>query len=143
MKPFTIDFINPKLLENVLKRPEFTKEKINIANNEDDVYLYKFGEPCDNFIIILDGSAILEIGKDKITVQAGLFSFYGVTALMTDPNSQHTIEDVLINEQNYKQYIPEFSLKINQRCVYFQVTREDWLKLIKTSNMERKYSSTT
>ena len=105
------------------------------------MYLYKLGEPSNTFIIILDGNAILEIGKDKIVVQAGLFSYYGLNALI-DPLSQNSIQDVLDNEQNYKIYVPEFSLKIknHQRCVYFQITREEWLKLIVKSNIERKYS---
>lgn len=114
---------------------------MNIADSDDDVYLYKFGEQSGNFIIILDGNAILEIGKDKITVQAGLFSYYGVCALI-DPQTHSSIGDILANEQ-HKAYLPEFSLKIrhNERCVYFQITRDEWLKLVLKSNMERKYIS--
>ena len=132
------------MLENILKSTEYIKEKINITeDNYDDAYLYKFGEPSNNFIIILDGSATLEIGKDKITVLAGIFSYYGVCALLSDPNSINSIQDVLENEKNYHVYIPEFSLKINQRCVYFQITRDIWLDLVKKSNIERKYSAST
>ena len=90
----------------------------------------------------MDGNAFLEIGKEKIVVQAGLFSYYGLCALI-DPITHNSNQDVLDNEQNFKVYVPEFSLKIknHQRCVYFQITREDWFNLIKKSNMERKYSA--
>ncbi len=136
VKPFTIDFISPKVLDNALRHPDFIRERLNLNESTTNIYLYKYGEEADFFLIILNGSAIMEIGKEKINVNAGMFSYYGTNALMTEPNQGP--EEVLLNETNFKPYIPEFSLKIEQYCVYFQISRGDWLKLVKNTNLERK-----
>lgn len=104
------------------------------------MYLFKYGQECHHFLIILDGEATMEIGKDKIIVKAGLFSYYGVNVLINDSNLNQSIEEII--DYNDKPYIPEFSLivKEKQRCVYFQITRDDWIQLVKNSIMERKYS---
>jgi metal transporter CNNM len=136
VKPFTSEYLSPKVLDCALKHPDFIKEKLNLNDNMKDMYLYKYGEESDFFLIILNGSAIMEIGKEKTLVNAGLFSYYGTNALISDPN--HSADDIILQENNIKPYIPEFSLKIEQYCVYFHISRIDWLKLVKNTNLERK-----
>jgi len=58
------EFISPKILETFLRKPEFTIEKRNLVENESD-YLYKYGLACDYFIIILDGNATVQVGREK------------------------------------------------------------------------------
>jgi metal transporter CNNM len=142
VRPFTAQFICPKILETFLKKPEFTIEKRNLveSGNESDHYLYKYGLPCDYFIIILDGKATLQIGRknelERIEINAGIFSYYGVDALLyeheTDP-----FKSLIDNER--KQYEPDFSLKVNNYCVYLKISRPDWKSAVRKSLLEKTY----
>lgn len=141
MKPFTGEFINPKILETFLRKPEFTKEKRNLVEDESDInmYLYKYGVECDYFIIILDGKAVVQVGKEGMEVEAGLFSYYGTDALL-DENETDPIKSVAATSKPYK---PEFSLKVNSYCVYLQITRKDWKDAVKQSMIERNAGLTS
>lgn len=141
VKPFTGEFINPKILETFLRKPEFTKEKRNLVEDESDInmYLYKYGVECDYFIIILDGKAVVQVGKEGMEVDAGLFSYYGTDALL-DENETDPIKSVAATSKPYK---PEFSLKVNSYCVYLQITRKDWKDAVKQSMIERNAGLTS
>ena len=136
VKPFAGEYINPKLLETFLRKPELMKEKRNLAEGESDInmYLYKYGVQSDCFTIILEGSALVQIGKEGMEFNAGLFSYYGVDALL-DENEPLPLKSIL-NET--KVYTPEFSLKINSYCVYLQITRKEWIDAVKQSLIERR-----
>ncbi len=125
-------------MDGILKHPDFIRERLNLNESTTNMYLYKYGEEADFFLIVLNGTAIMEIGKEKVLVNAGLFSYYGTNALLDDSNQ--TPDDILLNETNFKPYVPEFSLRVEQYCVYFQISRHDWLKLIKNTNIERRKS---
>lgn len=135
VKPFMGEFISPKVLETFLRKPEFTKEKRNLVEDESDInmYLYKYGVECDYFIIVLEGKAVLQVGKEGMEVDAGLFSYYGVDALVDEKET-----DPLKSITNpFKPYKPEFSLKVNSYCVYLQITRNEWKDAVKQSMIER------
>lgn len=137
VKPFTPEFINTRLLETFLRKPELIKEKRNLADQDNDndqnMYLYKYGKECDHFVIILDGKAVLKVGKEGMEVDAGLFSYYGVDALM-DANHTDPVKCLAAKPKPYK---PEFSLKVNSYCVYMKITRSQWVEAVKQSQIER------
>ena len=141
VKPFNAEFINPRLLETFLRKPELIKEKRNLADehndNDQNMYLYKYGKECEHFIIILDGKAVLKVGKEGMEVDAGLFSYYGVDALM-DENHTDPIKCLASKPNPYK---PEFSLKVNSYCVYMKITRSMWAEAVKQSQIERNFVS--
>ena len=97
------------------------------------MYLYKYGVECDYFIIILEGKAVLQVGKEGMEVDAGLFSYYGVDSLV-DENAVDPLKTIT---DTYKPYKPEFSLKVNSYCVYLQITRNQWKEAVKQSMIER------
>ncbi len=99
------------------------------------MYLYKYGVECDYFTIILDGKAVLQVGKEGMEVDAGLFSYYGVGALMEE--SEQETDPIKVLTTPIKAYKPEFSLKVNSYCVYLQITRKDWKDAVKQSIIER------
>lgn len=70
------------MLQVLLARPEYTIEIRNLSGN--DEYLYKFGVESDYFITILDGNATIKVGSEGYEINAGLFSYYGVDALVND-----------------------------------------------------------
>ena len=127
------------MLETFLKQPDLLRERRNLSEI-DGVYLYKYGVEADYFIVVLDGSATVEVGADGIEVNAGLFSYYGVNALME--GHETSPEQIIANENDMKTYKPEFSLKVNSYCVYLKITRKEWKDAIKKSLLERYYIST-
>ena len=56
VRPFTGEFIGPKILEAFLRQPEFTREKRNLSGDgsDENMFLYRYDVECDYFIIILD-----------------------------------------------------------------------------------------
>jgi len=138
VRPFTGDFLHTRVLETILKSSEYLKQKLNLA--EDDLYLYKLGEECDYFVLILSGNAYVEIGREKLEVEAGIFSYYGVNALVDDIS---TAKDVLIKTHRNKAYIPEFSLKIKDDCVFFQMSRKEWIQQVFTSQKKSSAASSS
>ncbi len=126
-------------MEIFLRRPELIKERRNLSNDTNtDIYLYQYGVECDYFIIILEGNALVQVGKEGMEINAGLFSFYGVNALIDE--SQKDPLECIGNDSTRKPYKPEFSLKINSYCVYMQITRAEWKLAVKNSIMERSYA---
>ena len=121
------------MLETLLKQPDLLRERRNLSEI-DGVYLYKYGVEADYFIIVLDGSATVEVGADGIEVNAGLFSYYGVNALIE--SHETSPEQIIFNENEIKPYKPEFSLKVNSYCVYLKITRKEWRDAIKKSLLD-------
>lgn len=110
------------------------------------MYLYEYDVPCDYFIIILDGNATLKVGQEGMEINAGLFSYYGINALVEEndknnnnTNSTSTADLTVDNDSKRKLYKPEFSLIVNSYCVYLKVTREAWKDAVKKSIIERLY----
>ena len=104
------------------------------------MYLYKFGEESDYFVLVLSGNVFVEIGKEKMKVEAGIFSYYGVNALVDDTS---TAKEVLLKTHKHKAYVPEFSLSIKDDCVFFQISRKEWLKAVFTSQKKSSSASGT
>jgi hypothetical protein len=152
----------------LLKRPDLILEKRNLSSENEradpNMMLYEYGVECDYFLIILDGSAVLEMGgKDRnsvLEVNAGPFSYYGVNALVEE--SVRDAEELFALLQQQLQlstdtigsghsarsrapaapklgYKPEFSLKVSSYCVYMKLTRADWLDLVKKSRFFKSH----
>lgn len=166
MKPFTPEYINPRMLETFLRQPHLINEKRNLTQDETDqnMYLYKYDVECDYFIIILDGSAIVKVGKEGMEINANLFSYFGIDALkpgndiaglrlhnslsnnnMSTPVVMISISETDLSANNNNNnnthenllYKPEFSLIVNSYCVYLKVTRSQWADAVTKSMMER------
>lgn len=140
------EFISPKILETFLKQPELTIEKRNLVevDNESD-YLYKYDVECDYFIIILDGSATVLVGrneKEKMEINAGLFSYYGVGALLYENEYEMEPLKCITKDEDRRPYKPEFSLRVNSYCVFLRITRKDWKDAVRKSILERTYTIT-
>ena len=44
-------------------------------------YIYEYGKPVDYFVLIVNGNAELETGKEKIVSEIGSFYYFGCSAL--------------------------------------------------------------
>ena len=101
---------------------------------DNSMYLYKCGKEADYFIILLDGQAVVQSGQDGMEINAGLFSYFGVDALLGE-NEEENVQDLLSDK--LRVYKPDFSLRVNTHCVYWRVTRNQWLSVVKQSILEK------
>ena len=147
VKPFTNDFLTKNVVELIFKRAVF-KESRRADTKSPSEYLYTFGKGCNYFILIISGEATIEVGKEKLEFPAGPFAYFGVNALLC---GNETAEQVLQEDMNIssplkdidtqstssapetgkkkftnKQYIPDFSLRVDEKCVYMKIDRDLW-----------------
>jgi metal transporter CNNM len=60
------------------KEYEYNEEEASAGKMK---YIYEYGKPVDYFILIVNGNAELETGKEKIVSEIGSFHYFGVSAL--------------------------------------------------------------
>ena len=141
VKPFTQEFLTKNVLELIFKRAVF-KESRRADTKSPSEYLYTYGKGCNYFVLIISGEATIEVGKEKLEFPSGPFAYFGVNALLC---GSETVEQLLQDEtasmssdteskEDFtakkkpfsKQYIPDFSLRVDDRCVYMKVDRDLW-----------------
>ncbi len=147
VKPFTNEFLTKNVVELIFKRAVF-KESRRADTKAPSEYLYTYGKGCNYFILIISGEATIEVGKEKLEFPSGPFAYFGVNALLC---GSETVEQVLQDETTIssplkdldsqstssapetgrkkianKQYIPDFSLRVDEKCVYMKIDRDLW-----------------
>ncbi len=143
VKPFTHEFLTKNVLELIFKRAVF-KESRRADTKSPSEYLYTYGKGCNYFILIISGEATIEVGKEKLEFPSGPFAYFGVNALLSGcETAEQVLQDETVSlssdaesslplaEANKaksasKQYIPDFSLRVDDRCVYMKVDRDLW-----------------
>ena len=80
---FKDKYISSHILSHLLnidlyKEYEFNEDD---AKNGKMTYIYQCGKPVDYFVLIVNGNAELETGKEKIISEIGSFNYFGVSAL--------------------------------------------------------------
>jgi metal transporter CNNM len=83
VEPFQDKFISSNILCRLLnvdlyKEFEFDEDEAKAGKT---TYIYEYGKPVDYFVLIVNGKAELETGKEKIVSEVGSFSYFGVSAL--------------------------------------------------------------
>lgn len=137
VKPFTNEFLTKNVLELIFKKDLF-KESRRLEKGPAE-YLYQYGKPCNYFILILTGEAIIEVGKEKLEFIAGQFAYFGVNALLCDCESADQVLQESDVKLKTKQYIPDFSLRVDDRCVYFKLDRDLWRTGVRRSKYEQTH----
>lgn len=155
VKPFTNEFLTKNVLELIFKRAVF-KESRRTDPKLPREYLYKYNKGCNYFILILSGEATIEVGKEKLEFPAGPFAYFGVDALLCgyetadqvlqelqdDPslecltgstNNDNSVEAA----RKSKQYLPDFSLRVDEKCVYMKIDRNLWRNGVIKSRLDR------
>ena len=123
------------MLELIFKCGDVFKESRRAQDKGIPEYLYQYGKRSNYFIIILTGEATIEVGIEKLEFIAGQFAYFGANGLLNDcDNADQILRDVA-NIRQY-QYIPDFSLRVDDRCVYFKIDRDLWLNGVKKSKYE-------
>lgn len=141
VKPFTSEFLTKNVLELIFKRCSVIEAK-RIDRKSSPEYLYTYGRACNYFILILSGEATIEVGIEKLEFPAGSFAYFGVNALLAGSETADEVlqeetklknnenKNVFFNEskqsRNTRYYVPDFSLRVDDRCVYMKLDRELW-----------------
>ncbi len=97
VEPFNNKFISAHILSRLLnvdlyKEFEFDEDEAKAGKT---TYIYEYGKPVDYFVLIVNGKAELETGKEKIVSEVGSFSSFGVSAIYV------RFEKVLFKRENY------------------------------------------
>jgi len=134
VKPFTCEFLTKSVLELIFKKASL-KETRRLDTKSSPVYLYQYGKVSNYFILILSGEATIEVGKEKLEFPAGPFAYFGMNALLSgcDAADQILKEDF---DSTKKPYIPDFSLRVDDRCVYMKIDRDLWKSGVIKSRLE-------
>ena len=164
VKPMTYEFLTKNVLELIFRKAEI-KESRCLEHRTKAEYLYEYGKGCNYFILILSGEATIEVGKEKLEFPAGPFAYFGVNALLC---GCETVDQVIQEDlclpisggaapspaisvklgqepakpyvASSKQYIPDFSLRVDDRCVYLKVDRDLWRSGVIKSRYERLHN---
>lgn len=145
VKPFTSEFLTKNVLELLFKRATI-KESRRMQHASDSKsqqpaaeYLYRYNKGCNYFILILSGEAIIEVGQEKLEFPAGPFAYFGVNALLGGRETPDQIlqEDTTANPPTHHYYVPDFSLRVEDKCVYLKIDRDLWRNGVIKSNYER------
>ncbi|CAF4497445.1 unnamed protein product, partial [Didymodactylos carnosus] len=138
VEPFSSKFISSSILSRLLnvdlyKEYEFDEED---ANNGKSDYIYEYGKPVDFFVLIVNGCAQLETGKEKIVSEVGSFSYFGVSALY---NSDEKVDDLVrLKSKNSRPFIPDFSVRVCEDVQILRIRRIHWLAAVRATYFETK-----
>ena len=98
VEPFHEKFISANILSRLLnldlyKEFEFDEDEIKAGKT---TYIYEYGKPVDYFVLIINGKAELETGKEKIVSEIGSFSYFGVSALYVSEEDSSLLELIFV-----------------------------------------------
>jgi len=83
VEPFKDKYISSNILSRLInvdlyKEYEYDEDEAKAGKT---IYIYEYGKPVDYFVLIVNGNAELETGKEKIVSEIGSFYYFGVSAL--------------------------------------------------------------
>ena len=123
------------------------------SKQQQDTYIYKYAEPVDFFVLIVEGCLVVEAGAEKTEFLAKQFDHFGSRALLGECETR---DQVIENAPEYRPYTPEYSLKIDYDhhlyqsadetlniLLYLKLDRNLWLQAVKATSFKRTYSEIT
>lgn len=123
VEPFSEEFISANILKKLLQQ-EVVKSMIYDEDNRQ--FLYTIGKPSNMFVLVIEGSVLVEVGHDKLQFTSRSFSHFGSHALM------------LVTEGDNLEYTPDFSVEIKSDCRLLVVTQMQYRAAYRATRFERK-----
>ncbi|WKY16069.1 hypothetical protein Q1695_001058 [Nippostrongylus brasiliensis] len=154
-KAFHSDMISQAVLEKLIRQhchrvelshlPDMYEPKAVVPRT---AKLYTKQEYSEKFILILEGRAMVTIGQDEMTFEAGPWYAFGTEMLERLVSRRevetHAMGDVdqsrnsLVADTNKKiGFIPDFSVVVRDECTFLEVTARSWLLACKSTLMSR------
>lgn len=122
MEPFDEDFVSPTILKKLLQQDVIK----NMTFDEDtSQFLYTISKPTNMFVLVIEGTVVVEVGNDKIQFTSRSFSHFGARALMK------------VVEGGPLDYIPDFSVEIKSDCLLLVVTQMQYRAAYRATQFER------
>ncbi|XP_063715044.1 metal transporter CNNM4-like isoform X2 [Symsagittifera roscoffensis] len=126
-----------KLMEcNVL----FEVRLDNISNAADGEHvLYKKNVPSEYFIMILEGRAMISVGRDNLKFEAGPFHYFGTCLLNTNSGQIATGEEsgtpAVPVAQKDASFIPDFTATATTNLIVFKIKQKHYMAAVKASHL--------
>ncbi|XP_041443687.1 metal transporter CNNM3-like [Xenopus laevis] len=127
--------VSEKALLNLLKLPGVTQE-VKFDDSDrlcPEHFLYLRSQPVDYFILILQGTVQVEIGKEGLKFENGAFTYYGVAALSPcllghqSPGIQNSPTDSSF-------YYPDYTVRALSDLQIVKVNRLQYLNAVRNSH---------
>lgn len=91
IKPFRQEFIEKSILEKIIMNEQNYVHKymhsLVVSGPESSLYLYKYQQPSDYFILLLGGSFLVEAGAEKTELLTKQYDHFGEKALLGERKS--------------------------------------------------------
>ncbi|CAG2174196.1 unnamed protein product [Oppiella nova] len=88
VEPFTSEYLSENVLKRLMSQKIYVEVRVDPnakfeseAGVPKEKRLYTYGQPCDHFVLILEGRVRVIIGKESHTYECGAFQCFGVSAL--------------------------------------------------------------
>ena len=109
----------------------------------------------DFFVLIVNGNAELETGKEKIISEIGSFYYFGVSALYVSRRTffprrsnnvrsifqspEEKLDDLLRSKSNkFRPFVPDFSLRVSETVQILRIRRVHWLAAVRASYFDKR-----
>lgn len=132
VEPFKEKYISAEILTRLLnidlyKDFEFDEEA-NRSGKQN--FIYEYGKAADFFVLIVNGNAELETGKEKIISEIGSFHYFGVSALYVS-NIQGGFAVCIESRKCFS-----FRILWKQSKIWFDLKRTNFVHSFRTSVFE-------
>ncbi|CAF2320775.1 unnamed protein product [Rotaria sp. Silwood2] len=141
VEPFRDKFISAHILSRLLnvdlyKEFEFDEDDAKVGKT---TYIYEYGKPVDYFVLIVNGKAELETGKEKIVSEVGSFSYFGVSALY---NPDEKVDELIrLKSNKFRPFIPDFSVRVSEDVQILRIRRVHWLAAVRATYFENRQTA--
>ncbi|TKR81092.1 hypothetical protein L596_015030 [Steinernema carpocapsae] len=160
-RAFHSDFISQNILEKIIRQ---NVRRVEISHLSQTVIprtakLYIKGEPTDKFILILEGRAMITIGQNMMTFEAGPWHCFGedllnrlVEVAPQNAPSQQKEKGITTNTAapapapipgappataQRITFVPDFSAVVRDDCTYLEISAQTYLLAYKSTLLSR------
>ncbi|XP_013774869.1 LOW QUALITY PROTEIN: metal transporter CNNM4-like [Limulus polyphemus] len=153
LEPFQKEFISTTVLRRLMTQNIFFNLKLRSKDdmNAPAMTIYQAGKPSDYFVLILEGRVRVQVGKENLVFEAGPFTCFGCTALLSGitpgesgsqvlaPGSSPSLTNAPIEPSSSKaSFIPDYTVVAVSDTLYMKVHRAVYLAAYRATLMERQ-----
>ncbi|XP_076367882.1 unextended protein-like [Tachypleus tridentatus] len=151
--PFQKELISTTVLRRLMTQNIFFNLKLRSKDdmNAPAMTIYQAGKPSDYFVLILEGRVRVQVGKENLVFEAGPFTYFGCTALLSGitpgesgsqvlaPGSSPSLTNAPIEPSSSKAtFIPDYTVVAVSDTLYMKVHRAVYLAAYRATLMERQ-----
>ncbi|XP_041370885.1 metal transporter CNNM4-like [Gigantopelta aegis] len=140
VEPFSEEYISRSVLKRLIRQNIVVSLQPTDTPNDKN-YIYKDGVEADYFVLILQGSAEVLVGKEKMLFVGGPFSYFGVNVLKNITESAlsplcHGANDTVY--MKLEPYKPDFTLQATTFVQFLRIRRVHYIVARRTTVMVHK-----